>query len=127
MSQTVVIIDDSRFILDKLVSFFVEKMGLEVVATGENGIEAIEAYRKFKPDLITMDITMPKMSGLDAIQQIKAEFPDAKIIVISAIRGTNILECMRAGALDFIEKPLRFEKKEFVAELIKTIEGYLVG
>lgn len=78
----------------------------EVIGEAENGNEAIRLYREFKPDLVTMDITMPEMSGLEAVKEIKREDPDAKIIMCSAMgQQKMVVEAIEAGAKDFIVKP----------------------
>ncbi|MBF0102337.1 MAG: response regulator [Desulfobacterales bacterium] len=122
MSKTVIIIDDSEFLIQQLKKFFINELKLNVVATGKDGNEAIALYRQFHPDLITLDITMPNKTGEDAVKEIIAEFPDAKILIISAVRGDSILDCMAYGAKGYIEKPLYFSETEFVDDFKKTIE-----
>jgi two-component system, chemotaxis family, chemotaxis protein CheY len=101
----ILIVDDTRFMRETLTGI-IQKANHEVVGEAENGLEAILLYRKIKPDLVTMDITMPEMSGLDAVRQIKKEFPDAKIIMCSAMgQQKMIVEAIEAGAKDFIVKP----------------------
>ena len=127
MSRRVVIIDDSRFIVEKLSTFFIEKMQYNVVATGDDGFSAVELYRKFKPDLITLDITMPRKNGAEALREILAEFPGAIVLIISAVRGDDMLDCLQAGARDYIEKPLHLESAQFVDDMIKTIQSLVPG
>jgi two-component system chemotaxis response regulator CheY len=116
MAKTVVIIDDSKFIIDALVKFFTAKLRFEVIGTGRDGIEAIELYRKKKPDLLTLDITMPNKDGTQVIGELLKEFPDAKILVVSAVRGVALIECVDAGAANFISKPLTFHNPAFVEQ-----------
>ena len=125
MPKSVVIVDDSRFQIMQLGRFFAESMGLAVAATGENGEEAVELYRKFRPDLITMDLTMPRLDGRGALSKILEEFPEARVLVISAVKGPLLLDCLSLGAKSYIEKPLRFDKEDFVRDFKSTVEDIL--
>jgi two-component system, chemotaxis family, chemotaxis protein CheY len=101
----ILIVDDAKF-MRLTLSNILTKANHEVVGEGENGKEAIELYRKLNPDLVTLDITMPEMSGLDAIKEIKKEFPQAKVIMCSAMgQQKMVVESIEAGAKDFIVKP----------------------
>lgn len=101
----ILVVDDAKFIRTTL-SRILTKANHEVVGEGENGREAIELYRKLEPDLLTIDVTMPEMDGIEAIKEIKKEFPQAKIIICSAIGHQKmIVEAIEAGAKDFIVKP----------------------
>lgn len=126
MPHSVVIVDDSSFQTLQLGRFFADSMGFTVAATGENGEEAVELYRKHKPDLITMDLTMPKLDGRGALTEIIKEFPDARVLVISAVKGPLLLDCLSLGAKSYIEKPLRFDKEDFVRDFKATI-GEILG
>lgn len=126
MPHSVVIVDDSSFQTLQLGRFFSETMGFTVSATGENGEEAVELYRAHKPDLITMDLTMPKLDGRGALTQILEEFPAARVLVISAVKGPMLLDCLALGAKSYIEKPLRFDKEDFVRDFKATI-GEILG
>ena len=102
---TVVIVDDAKFMRKTLTSIL-QNAQFEVIGEAENGQEAVELYRSLKPDLMTMDITMPQMSGIEAVKKIKEEFPDAKIVMCSAIgQQKMVVEAIEAGAKDFIVKP----------------------
>jgi two-component system chemotaxis response regulator CheY len=125
MPNSVVIVDDSKFQTLQLGRFFAEVMGFAVAATGENGEEAVDLYRAHKPDLITMDLTMPKLDGRGALIQILKEFPDARVLVISAVKGPLLLDCLTIGAKSYIEKPLRFDKDDFVRDFRSTVEEIL--
>lgn len=121
MGRTVVIVDDSKFLIKQIVEFFDKQLGFTVLETGSDGNEAIELYRKHKPDLITLDITMPNKTGADAMKEIVQEFPNANVLMISAVRGDAMLECMNAGAKGYIEKPLKFNDPEFVTDFKDTV------
>src|SRR5262245_31924328 len=112
MSRSVVIIDDSRFQTLQLGRFFTDVMGFQVAATGEDGEQAVELYREHQPDLLTMDLTMPRLDGRGALTQILLEFPKANILVISAVKGPLLLDCLSLGARSYMEKPLRFDKED---------------
>lgn len=124
MKRKVVIVDDSKFLLGMLKDFFEEgRIGeYEVVATGSNGVQAVDLYRRHKPDLLTLDITMPVKDGKAALGEILQEFPSARVLMISALTGSNVLECVKMGAKGYIEKPLRFEEEEFRADFMQTLE-----
>ncbi|WML49178.1 response regulator [Neobacillus sp. PS3-34] len=101
----ILIVDDAKFMRMTLTNIL-NKAEHEVIGEAENGNEAIRLYREFKPDLVTMDITMPEMSGLEAVKEIKREDPDAKIIMCSAMgQQKMVVEAIEAGAKDFIVKP----------------------
>lgn len=101
----ILVVDDAKFMRITL-SNILKKAQHEIVGEGENGLEAIDLFRELQPDLVTMDITMPEMSGLDAMKEIKKEFPSAKIIMCSAMgQQKMVMESIEAGAKDFIIKP----------------------
>ncbi|PLS16790.1 two-component system response regulator [Bacillus sp. M6-12] len=101
----ILIVDDAKFMRITLCNIL-KKADFEIAGEGENGRQAIEMFRELKPDLVIMDITMPELSGLDAIKQIKLEFPQAKVIMCSAMgQQKMVMEAIEAGAKDFIIKP----------------------
>lgn len=101
----ILVVDDAKFMRMTLANI-INKSEHEIVGEGENGRHAVELYRELQPDLVTMDITMPEMSGLEAVKAIKAEFPNAKIIMCSAMgQQKMVVEAIEAGAKDFIVKP----------------------
>lgn len=125
MEKTVVIIDDSKFQTMQLSRFFSETMGFKVAATGEDGEEAVELYRNHKPDLLTMDLTMPRLDGRGALTRILQEFPEANVLVISAVKGPLLVDCLTLGAKSYMEKPLRFDKEEFIRDFRATVDEIL--
>ncbi len=101
----VLIVDDTWFQREKLISFF-NQSGFTVVAEAENGVEGVDLFERHKPDLVTMDINMPFMGGIEAVREIIGKHPDAIIIMISAMGDPmTIKEARLAGACDFIVKP----------------------
>jgi two-component system, chemotaxis family, chemotaxis protein CheY len=101
----ILIVDDAKFMRLTLTGIL-KKAEHEIVGEAENGREAIDLYRELKPELVTMDITMPEMSGLEAMKEIKQEFPDAKVVMCSAMgQQKMVVEAIEAGAKDFIVKP----------------------
>ena len=82
-----------------------------MVAEAENGIAAVEKYKELKPDLVTMDITMPEMDGIAALKMIKALDPEARISMCSTMgQQAMVIEAIQAGAVDFVVKPFQREK-----------------
>jgi two-component system, chemotaxis family, chemotaxis protein CheY len=116
MSKRIVIIDDSIFLIKQLTEFMELSMGYKVVADGSDGNQAVALYRQHKPDLITLDITMPNKDGVEALTEIIEEFPDANIMMISAIRGQEMTKCIKIGAKAYMEKPLLFNDEQFVRD-----------
>ncbi|MEG0132535.1 MAG: response regulator [Clostridium sp.] len=116
----VLIVDDATF-MRMMVKDILEKNGYEVVGEAANGLKAIELYKSEKPDIVTMDITMPEMDGIEAVKQIKAFDPSAKIVMCSAMgQQSMVMDAIRAGAKDFIVKPFQADR---VLEAIKKVLG----
>lgn len=107
MGKKVLIVDDAAF-MRMLLKDIVTKAGFEVVGEATNGAEAVEKYKELKPDIVTMDITMPEMNGIEAVKKIKEIDPNAKIIMCSAMgQQAMVIEAIQAGAKDFIVKPFQ--------------------
>lgn len=120
MPLRVMVVDDALFMRNMLKDIF-ERAGYEVVAEAENGEAALELYQEIKPDLVTMDIVMPRKSGIEALQEIMASDPDACIVMVSALgQDSLVLEAVESGAKDFIVKPFKEEK---VLEIVRRIAG----
>lgn len=118
MSKKVLIVDDAVFMRMKLRDIL-EKNGYEVVDEAQNGLEAIEKYKASSPDLVTMDITMPEMDGVEALKNIKAFDANAKVVMCSAMgQQAMVMDAIRAGALDFIVKP--FDTDRVISALDKV-------
>ena len=103
----VLVVDDAAF-MRKMVSDALTKGGHEVVGEGANGEEAVTLYQELKPELTTLDITMPEKDGLQALKDIMSLDPDARIIMCSALgQESKVLEAVKAGAKDFVVKPFQ--------------------
>ncbi len=117
---TIVIVDDSALIR-RALRILVENAGYTVVCEAENGAEAVEAYKEYQPDLLTLDITMPVMDGVEALRRIKEADPKANVVMITAAgQQKKVIEAIQLGAAKFIMKPFsREEVLDTVAEVIK--------
>ena len=116
--SSVLIVDDSRT-MRKMLAGALAEAGIDVAGNAGNGLEALEFLKTTKPDLITLDITMPEMDGLEALRLIKKNNPDQKVLMVSAAgQKEKVLEALKLGALDFIQKP--FDEKT-VIETVKRI------
>jgi two-component system chemotaxis response regulator CheY len=112
------IVDDALFMRNMLKDICV-RAGFEVVAEADNGEDALACYREHRPDLVTMDIVMPRRSGIEALQDIIAEDPQARVVMVSALgQDSLVLEAVEAGARDFIIKPFKEEK---VVDVIRRV------
>ncbi|MEX2461129.1 MAG: response regulator [Paenibacillaceae bacterium] len=101
----VMIVDDAMFMRHMLRDIITD-IGFEVICEATNGLEAIQLYHELKPDILTMDITMPDMDGYTAVTEIIKLYPDARIIMCSAVgQQRMVLRAIMAGAKDFIVKP----------------------
>lgn len=118
--KRVLIVDDAAF-MRMMVKDILQKNGFEVIGEGSNGIQAVELYKQERPDVVTMDITMPDMDGIEAVKQIKAFDPNAKIVMCSAMgQQSMVMDAIKAGARDFIVKPFQADR---VLEAINKVIG----
>ncbi len=116
----VLIVDDSRT-SRKILRGLLEEEGHEIVGEATNGQEGYEKYAELHPDFVTMDITMPVLDGIAALKKIKEEFPDAKVVMITAAgQKTKMVEAVRSGATEFVAKP-------FDRDSLKNIISKVVG
>ncbi|GAB6087052.1 response regulator [Alkaliphilus crotonatoxidans] len=118
MGSKILIVDDAAF-MRMILKNILTNHGLEVAGEAENGIEALLKYNELKPDLVTMDITMPEMDGIQALREIHKKNPNAKVLMCSAMgQEAMVVEAIRSGAKDFIVKPFQ---EDLVIEKIKKI------
>jgi two-component system chemotaxis response regulator CheY len=120
MKARVLIADDASF-MRQMIREIIEPEGFEVIGEATNGVEAVEQYQELHPDLVTMDIVMPKRSGIDAVKGILALDPGARVVMCSALgQESLVMEALQAGARDFIVKP--FKPDSVIATLEKILE-----
>ena len=120
MANKVLIVDDAAF-MRMMIKDILSKNGYEVVGEADNGLKAIEKYKELTPDLVLMDITMPEMNGIDAVKNIKAIDPGAKVVMCSAMgQQAMVIESIQAGARDFIVKPFQADR---VLEAVRRVVG----
>ncbi len=110
MPKRILITDDALFMRVTLKNILTQQ-GYEIVGEAENGHQAVQMYADLKPDLVTMDITMPELDGLQALRQIRELDPNAKVVMCTAMGQKNlVVEAIQAGAKDFIVKPFQSER-----------------
>ena len=120
MAVRVLVVDDAAF-MRMMVKDILSKNGYEVVGEAGNGMKAVEKYQELKPDLTTMDITMPEMDGITAVKEIKKIDANAKIVMCSAMgQQAMVIEAIQAGARDFIVKPFQADR---VLEAVRKAVG----
>jgi two-component system chemotaxis response regulator CheY len=119
MAHTILVVDDTAF-MRMMIKNVVQKHGYQVIGEAGDGEEAIAKYKELRPDLVTMDITMPKLDGISAIKAIMEFDPNAKIIVCSAMgQKAMVIEALKSGAKDFLVKP--FEADRVIEALQKAV------
>ncbi len=107
MGHTVLVCDDAIF-MRTMITDILTQAGYEVIGEAESGAQAVDKYRQLKPDLVTMDIVMPDMGGIEAVRAICKEYPEAKILMCSAMgQQALVVEAIQAGAKDFVVKPFQ--------------------
>ncbi len=116
---TFVITDDAMFMRTLLRKMIEQNEDFEVLGEASNGLEAIEAAGRHKPDIMTLDITMPEMDGIHAVPEIMKVSPATKIIMVTAMgQQSMVIEAIKMGAKDFVVKP--FEKSR-VYQAIRNV------
>lgn len=110
IAQNIMVVDDSPIAVKKL-KLMLEQLNFNVVATASSGKDVLETYRTAQPDLVTMDIVMPEMNGIEATRAVMAEFPSARIIMITSMgQEQMVLEALQAGAKGYLIKPYQETK-----------------
>ena len=111
-----ILIADDSMMVRRILERFMDKLNLEIAGSAANGKEAVEMYEKLKPDIVTLDITMPEMDGLSAMKQILAINPAARVIIVSAVNSKDmIVQALNGGAKAYIVKPFT------EAQIVETI------
>ena len=120
MGQTVLVCDDAIF-MRTMITDILSQAGYDIVGEAESGAQAVQRYRDLKPDLVTMDIVMPDMGGIEAVREIVKQDPDAKILMCSAMgQQALVVEAIQAGAKDFVVKPFQPSR---VLEAVQRVLG----
>jgi two-component system chemotaxis response regulator CheY len=115
----VLVVDDAAF-MRKLVSDVLTEGGHEVVGQAGTGFEAVERYLELRPDVTTMDITMPEKDGIAALREIIASDPEARVVMCSALgQDSKVMESIKLGAKDFVVKP--FEPDRVLGAIEKAL------
>ncbi len=115
-------VDDHPLLRDGIAELVGNQLDMELVAEACNGLEAVEMYRKHRPDITLMDLQMPEMGGIDAMSAIRGEFPEARIIVLTTYTGdVQVMRALKAGARAYLLKGLLRK------ELIETVRAVHAG
>ena len=118
--QRVLIVDDSPIMRNMLVKIFNDE-GFMVAGEAADGSEAFEMFESLKPDLVTLDIVMPKMRGIEVLERIMAVRPDARIIMASSVSDARtVMHCLKMGAKQYIVKP--YDEAKILAAVKKALE-----
>jgi two-component system chemotaxis response regulator CheY len=114
------VVDDSVFARKNLIKM-IELFGGEVAGEAGDGLTAIAEFNRSKPDIVLMDITMPQMEGIEAVERIVRQHPDARIVMVSSVGyQENILAALQKGAKHFVQKPV---KPEVLYEILRYVLG----
>jgi len=118
VSKRVLVVDDAAF-MRMMIRDILEKNGFEVAGEASNGLEAVKAYQEVKPDIVTMDITMPEMNGIEALKEIRKYDSNSKVVMISALgQEAFVREAVLSGAKGFVVKPL---KEDYVIQTLRKL------
>ncbi len=110
MANRVLVVDDAAF-MRMMIKDILTKNGYEVVGEAADGQQAVERYQEMRPDLVTLDITMPEMDGIEALKAIRSMDPTARVIMCSAMgQQSMVIDAIQAGARDFIVKPFQADR-----------------
>ena len=117
----ILVVDDAAFMRRRLREIL-QGAGYAVAAEGQDGIEALELYETHRPDLVTLDVVMPRMTGVEALQELRRRHPEARVVVCSSISDEpSIIEAIGLGARDYVLKPFTPER------VLEAIRKALIG
>ncbi|MCL6515627.1 response regulator [Alicyclobacillus sp.] len=120
MANRILVVDDAAF-MRMMIKDILTKNGYEVVGEASDGVQAVEKYQELQPDLVTLDITMPEMDGIEALKRIRAVDPNARVIMCSAMgQQAMVIDAIQAGAKDFVVKPFQADR---VIAAVKKVLG----
>jgi len=120
VNNTVLVCDDAVF-MRTMIGDILTQAGLEVIGEADSGAQAVEKYKALKPDLVTMDIIMPEMGGIEAVREITSYDPQARVLMCSAMgQQALVAEAIQAGAKDFVVKPFQPSR---VLEAVQRVLG----
>lgn len=118
MGKRILVVDDTAF-QRMFLKNIIEKAGYEVCGEASDGVEAVEKYKELKPDLVTMDITMPNKDGIEALGDILAFDADAKVVMCTAIdEQERMIQAIELGAVEYLVKPINEDQLKQLLELI---------
>ena len=110
MGKKILVVDDAAF-MRLIIRDILVGGGYEVVGEAEDGNQAVAMYKALSPDIVLMDITMPEKNGIVAVQEILADDPQAKIIMVSAMgQQAMVIQSIKSGAMDFVVKPFHSDR-----------------
>lgn len=119
-AKSVLIVDDSPVMRNMLVKFFTDN-GFNVVGQAVDGVEALELFEKLNPDIMTLDIIMPKMRGTEVLETIMKNKPDAKVVMASSVSDARtVMKCLKIGAKQYILKP--YDEDKVMKAIWKALE-----
>jgi two-component system chemotaxis response regulator CheY len=120
MSHTVLVCDDAVF-MRTMLSDILQQAGFTIFGEADTGTRAVSKYKELRPDLVTMDIVMPDMGGIDAVREITAFDPEARVVMCSAMgQQALVVDAIQAGAKDFVVKPFQPSR---VLEAVQRVLG----
>lgn len=121
--KTVLVVDDLAFVRTTLTDILTDS-GYQVIAQAADGIEAVEKWKQFRPDLVTMDVVMPRLNGVDATKEIMKLDRNSTVVMISSMDQVHlVMEAIQVGAKDYIQKP--FSAKDVISVLDRALDDEL--
>lgn len=117
-SKKRLLVVDDAMIMRAIIKDIATKAGWEIAGEAANGVECIARYRELRPDLVTLDIVMPELDGVETLRTLRREDPGARVVMVTAIdQRAKLSECIQLGAVDFVVKP--FDKERLLSLLQK--------